>query len=368
MARHADGTGSVEGDRPHSRCGRRGPRCRHARCSSGERRLRGHVDGDEPADLSVGSRRRHRLRNDGDSIRLRCRHCSRSDICGKNTQIVRRKNSDGPQTSLASGLISGKVCDPNDLSHPSLVAAARECGQLQLGTLGGGNHFVELQCDASGRLWAMVHTGSRAMGQTIRSHHLARATVKSRSLLAVDSTTDLGKAYLADQAWACRYAAANREIIGNIIAEEFAAHSVDLIESKIIRCDHNHVRQEIHFGRRVFVHRKGAMPADDGLPGVIPGSMGTSSYLVTGRGNAESLRSSAHGAGRMYSRRAARDRFGRSEVRRQMQGVWYDPRQLDSLREETPKAYKDLKAVMRAQEDLVRIDRVLRPVLVFKGN
>jgi tRNA-splicing ligase RtcB len=256
-----------------------------------------------------------------------------------------------------------------DLSHPSLVAAAHDFGRLQLGTLGGGNHFVELQSDGENRLWAMVHTGSRALGQAVRSHHLARATIKSRSLLAVDADTDVGRAYLHDQEWARRYAAANREAIGEQITEALAdLATARPVVAGILRCDHNHVRRENHFGRELFVHRKGAMPADDGLAGIVPGSMGTASYHVTGRGNAESLRSSAHGAGRLFSRHAARERFDRADVRRQMDGVWYDPRRIDALREETPKAYKDVRAVMRAQQDLVRIDRTLRPVLVYKGT
>jgi tRNA-splicing ligase RtcB len=258
---------------------------------------------------------------------------------------------------------------PDDLSHPSLVAAVKDHGHLQLGTLGGGNHFVELQSDSGGRLWAMIHTGSRAMGQSVRSHHLARATVKSHGLLSVDADTDVGRAYLHDQDWARRYAAANREVIGSAIIEVLSTvGAIRPIESGILQCDHNHVRRETHFGREMYVHRKGAMPADDGLPGVVPGSMGTQSHHVTGLGNSNSLRSSAHGAGRLFSRHAARERFDRSEVRRQLDGVWYDPRRLDSLREETPKAYKDVKAVMRAQSDLVRVERVLRPVLVYKGR
>jgi tRNA-splicing ligase RtcB len=135
-----------------------------------------------------------------------------------------------------------------------------------------------------------------------------------------------------------------------------------------IRCDHNHVRREEHFGESLLIHRKGAMPADAGLPGVIPGSMGTLSLHVEGRGCAESLRSSAHGAGRLFSRRAARDRFTRSDLRRQMDGIWFEPRLTESLREESPKSYKDVRAVMRAQAELVKVVRTLRPLLVYKGR
>ena len=135
-----------------------------------------------------------------------------------------------------------------------------------------------------------------------------------------------------------------------------------------IGCDHNHVRREEHFGESLYVHRKGAMCADAGLAGVVPGSMGTQSLHVEGRGCADSLRSGAHGAGRLLSRHAAREQFGRTNFRRQMQGVWFDPRLGDALREESPKAYKDVQSVMRAQRDLVKVTRTLRPLVVYKGR
>ncbi|HEX4124880.1 MAG TPA: RtcB family protein, partial [Tepidisphaeraceae bacterium] len=133
-------------------------------------------------------------------------------------------------------------------------------------------------------------------------------------------------------------------------------------------CDHNHVRREEHFGQSLLVHRKGAMPADAGAAGVVPGSMGTKSFHVVGLGCAGSLRSSAHGAGRLFSRHQARRRFGQGDVRRQMRGIWFDPRLGEVLREESPSAYKDIDTVLRAEQELVRITRVLRPVLVYKGR
>jgi tRNA-splicing ligase RtcB len=256
-----------------------------------------------------------------------------------------------------------------DLSHPSLVATVRDEARLQLGTLGGGNHFIELQADESDRLWLMVHSGSRAVGQAVKAHHLARATVKSASLLALDAGTDDGRAYLHDQDWARAYADANRRVMAGQVAgalrELFRAEA---IEASLVACDHNHVREEEHFGRRLMVHRKGAMPANAGLAGVVPGSMGTCSYHVEGRGCAEALRSSAHGAGRLLSRGAARERFTRQDLRRQMGDVWFDPRLAESLREESPGSYKDVRAVMRAQGELVKVVRMLRPVLVYKGR
>ena len=258
---------------------------------------------------------------------------------------------------------------PNDLSHPSLASTLRDEAKLQLGTLGGGNHFVELQADEDDRLWFMIHSGSRAAGKAVKGHHLARTTLRSASMLALDTATDDGRASLRDQEWARAYAHANRlamaaQVIG-LLRDRF---KIDPVESSLITCDHNHVQPEQHFGETLLVHRKGSMPADAGLPGVVPGSMGTASYHVEGRGCAESLRSSAHGAGRLLSRGAARERFTRQDLRRQMEHVWYDPRLADALREESPGSYKDVRSVMRAQADLVKVVRTLRPLLVYKGR
>lgn len=259
-------------------------------------------------------------------------------------------------------------CVADDLSHPALAAACADEGALQFGTLGGGNHFIELQADEDNRLWLMIHSGSRAMGQVIRSHHVARAT-RGATMPYLDTAGDQGRAYLNDQDWARRYARGNRVAMAEQVCEALREIAgIDRIESSLIECDHNHVRREEHFGEAMLVHRKGATPADDGLPGVVPGSMGTSSVHITGRGEPQSLRSSAHGAGRRMSRTVARDRFVRTDVRRQMGNVWYDPRLLDALREESPGAYKDLRAVLKAQDPLMRVIRRLRPLLVYKAG
>jgi tRNA-splicing ligase RtcB len=260
-------------------------------------------------------------------------------------------------------------CAVGDLSHPALVAEAKDEGTLQFGTLGGGNHFIEMQADADERLWLMIHSGSRAMGQAVRSHHVARSTFRSGAMPVLDAADDAGQAYLHDQEWARRYARGNRRAMADqVFAALRDVADVRPIDSTRIECDHNHVRREPHFGQSLLVHRKGAMPADENQPGVIPGSMGTASVHVVGRGVAESLRSSAHGAGRQMSRTVARERFNRSDLRNQMNGVWYDPRLAKEMCEESPKAYKDLRTVLRAQDELVRVVRTLRPLLVYKGR
>lgn len=256
-----------------------------------------------------------------------------------------------------------------DLSHGSPKGVLNDAGILQIGTLGGGNHFVEFQADQDNRLWLMIHSGSRAMGQAVRAHHLAGATVRSASMLALDVDTPAGQAYLHDQHWARRYAQANREAMARAISQTLRGISrIDAVDSLSIHCDHNHVQLEEHLGQDMLVHRKGAMPADAGLAGVIPGSMGTLSYHVIGRGCELALRSSAHGAGRRFSRQAARERFTRRDLRRQMQGVWFDPRAENSLREESPASYKDVRAVLAAQEELVSVQRTMKPLLVYKGS
>jgi tRNA-splicing ligase RtcB len=256
------------------------------------------------------------------------------------------------------------------LSDPSLDATARNEGLMQFGTLGNGNHFVELQGDESNRLWLMIHSGSRAMGQAIRQLHVARAHETSvPGLVALDAASTQGAAYLNDVEWARAYAAANRAAMGECVAgilKEIVGAAP--VESMTVACDHNHVQCEEHSGRAMYVHRKGSMPAEADAPGVLPGSMGTLSYHVEGRGCSDSLNSSAHGAGRRFSRAAARETFSASDLRHQMRNVWFDPRQTKALREESPNAYKDVRAVLRAQSELVRVTRTLRPILVYKSG
>ncbi|HEV8604916.1 MAG TPA: RtcB family protein [Tepidisphaeraceae bacterium] len=255
------------------------------------------------------------------------------------------------------------------LSHPALIAAARDEGRLQLGTLGGGNHFVELQRDEEGRLWLMIHSGSRGMGQVIWDHHMTRAVAVGSGLRVVDFEKAEGRAYAADMQWARRYADANRRAMAlavERVAEEVMGCGVDW--ATLIAVDHNHVVREVHFGRELWVHRKGAMPAARGAAGVLPGSMGTESFHVEGTGCVESLKSSAHGAGRKMSREMARKSVSGHAFVRQMEGVWYDYRAARQLRDEAPAAYKDIRAVLRAQRELVKVRKVLRPVVSFKGR
>jgi tRNA-splicing ligase RtcB len=254
------------------------------------------------------------------------------------------------------------------LGAPGLEALKRTEAGLQLGTLGRGNHFVELQADEEGRLWVMLHSGSRGIGQAIRDHHLARCASGRSGLRWTDALSPAGAAYLQDMGWALEYAAANRRALMSAVCgvvEHVIGATADTATG--IACNHNHVRRETHAGAEFWVHRKGAMSATAGEPGVIPGSMGTRSVHVEGRGCAEALASSAHGAGRRLSRGDARRSLSAKDVTRELQGVWYDHRLTAGLRDEAPSAYKDIDAVLRAQRELVRVVRRLRPLLCFKG-
>ena len=254
------------------------------------------------------------------------------------------------------------------LSHPSLEAMRRNEGLIEFATLGSGNHFIELQSDDDGRLWLMVHSGFRGLGPAIRDHHVGRGEDVGGGFRALDAASDQGSKYLDDAAWARRFADASRRAmaveVGTVLEDTLGAR---LCWETLITTDHNHVSLERHGGRELWVHRKGAMPAGLGQAGVLPGSMGSASFHVEGRGHEAALCSSAHGAGRALSRTAARAKVTEREFRRQMQGVWYDFRLSEKLRDEAPAAYKDIKAVLRAQRDLVKVTRVLRPLLNYKG-
>jgi tRNA-splicing ligase RtcB len=266
----------------------------------------------------------------------------------------------------------GQIIDqPEDvanerLSHPALEALRRKEGALEFATLGSGNHFVEIQADEESRLWLMVHSGSRALGPAIRDHHLARAG--GSGLRALDADSSAGTEYLHDTAWARRFADASRraiaEEVGHVVQRRLGAR---LCWDSVITTDHNHVSRERNAGSEVWVHRKGAMRARLGECGVLPGSMGTLSFHVEGRGCEDALCSSAHGAGRVLSRTAARRQVTERSLRLQMEGVWYDFRKAEGLRDEAPSAYKDIRAVLKAQQEMVKVIRTLRPVLNYKG-
>jgi tRNA-splicing ligase RtcB len=256
------------------------------------------------------------------------------------------------------------------LSHPRLEKLKSRDGRLQFGTLGRGNHFLEFQTDAERQLWLMVHSGSRGMGQAISAHHAESADRGSpaKRLLSFDVDSPAGRSYLADAGWAEWYAAENRlailSAVGDLLHDLFG---IGLADGSLIHANHNHVRREIHGGAELWVHRKGALPAQPGESGIIPGSMGTASFHTLGRGLPAALCSSSHGAGRALSRSAALQAIGERQLLREMHGIWFDERRAGKLRDEAPSAYKDIFAVMRAQRELTQIVRQLEPLMSYKG-
>ncbi|WP_432491818.1 RtcB family protein [Kineococcus auxinigenes] len=248
--------------------------------------------------------------------------------------------------------------------------------RLALGSLGSGNHFIEVSLDEDGAVWAFLHSGSRGPGNKLAVHHIAVARERARrealdlpdpDLASLVEGTEEFDAYLADLYWAQHFALLNREeMMDRVTARlgEFLGEPVR--EQERINCHHNYTAREEHYGRTVWLSRKGAIDASAGRAGLVPGSMGTASYVVVGRGNRESLNSSPHGAGREFSRTAARKRFTREQLREAMRGIEY--RDTDAFLDEIPAAYKDIDRVMADAADLVEVRHVLRQVVNVKGD
>jgi tRNA-splicing ligase RtcB len=246
----------------------------------------------------------------------------------------------------------------------------------QLGTLGSGNHFIEVSLDERNRVWVFLHSGSRGVGNKIAQHHIgiARARVKrqgvslpDRDLAYLVEGTEEFEAYLRELHWAQHYALLNREeMMDRAVRQlgEFLGEGV--VEAQRVNCHHNFTQQETHWGRSLWVSRKGAIEARQGQLGLIPGSMGTRSYVVEGLGSELSLCSAPHGAGREFSRSAARRRFSRAQLRTAMKGIEY--RDTDAFVDEIPAAYKDIDQVMADSADLVSVRHTLRQVVNVKGD
>ena len=244
----------------------------------------------------------------------------------------------------------------------------------QLGTLGSGNHFIEIQQGSDGNIWVMIHSGSRNFGLKTATayHHTARAlctrkgySLPDQDLAFLPLDTREGMDYFTAMNYCCDFARANRarmmERVMQILADETGAKRLEEIN-----IHHNYAALERHYGREVMVHRKGATKASLNLPGIIPGSMGSNSYIVKGLGNPESFESCAHGAGRRMGRKQAQRSLDLAEEQKKMEGVAHDLRTRNSL-DEAPGAYKDIDEVMRLQQDLVSITVTLTPLGSIKG-
>lgn len=247
---------------------------------------------------------------------------------------------------------------------------------LQLGSLGSGNHFIEVTVDELDRIWLFLHSGSRGVGNKIAQKHIAiarelcaRASIRlpDRDLAYLTEGTDEFEAYIRELGWAQHFAKLNREEMMDRVIErlgEFVGTPVQRQETT--NCHHNYTERERHFGHQVWLSRKGAINAAAGVPGLIPGSMGTASYVVAGKGNPLSLNSAPHGAGRSCSRTAARKTFTRQQLDAAMAGVEW--RRTSAFLDEIPAAYKDIDQVMADAADLVDVRHTLRQIVNVKGE
>ena len=255
----------------------------------------------------------------------------------------------------------------------ALGARARE----QFGTLGSGNHFFEVCLDERDPVWIVLHSGSRGVGHNLATQHIDKAKQMAKDLALaledpdlayfVQGTPEFG-AYIADLLWAQDYAKGNRDQMMNRALTAFFGYVGAGDEVRRVNCHHNFSQIEQHNGKQLWITRKGAIKADHGDLGVIPGSMGTRSYIVEGLGNPLSYNSCSHGAGRRMSRGQAKRTFTAEDLREQMGDRVWQSDKAGELIDEIPAAYKDIDQVMSDQADLVRIKHTLRQVLNYKGT
>lgn len=257
--------------------------------------------------------------------------------------------------------------------------------ELQLGTLGSGNHFIEVSLDEEDRVWLFLHSGSRGVGNRIAVHHIkvAQAQCAKRWISLPDPDLaylvegdDEFWCYIRELRWAQHFALLNREEMMDRVIDCFEEWMCDLpdrspagfrvVESERINCHHNYTMEEKHFGQVVWLSRKGAIDASPGVLGLIPGSMGTRSYVVEGKGNRLALNSSPHGAGRAYGRKHAQRTFTYDQLAASMEGIeWSGSAEFI---DEIPQAYKDVDVVMKDADDLVEVRHTLRQIINVKGD
>lgn len=249
----------------------------------------------------------------------------------------------------------------------------------QLGTLGGGNHFIEVCLDETDTVWLTVHSGSRGIGNKIGNFYIAKAQELMKKMFITLPDNDLAyliegtkefDGYLNDLHWAQRFAMFNREEMMDRVITEIKYHVYGNTDTEIeverINCHHNFTQIENHFGKNVWVTRKGAVEASIGKLAMIPGSMGEKSYIVEGKGQPMSFNSSPHGAGRKYSRTEARKHFNMDDFKKSMVGI--EHRESDILLDEIPGCYKDIDIVMENAKDLISIKHTLKQIINVKGD
>jgi tRNA-splicing ligase RtcB len=310
-----------------------------------------------------------------------------TDIAGKDTASLRSSLESAIPLSAGSynrslrrfGFTQGRLRQLERLAAETNVDLSHSPKwKEQLGTLGGGNHFIELCVDADDAVWMFLHSGSRGVGYKIANHHIKVAqrlchdrqvSLPNRDLAYLEEGTAEFDHYIRELRWAQQFALANREEMMDRFRQAFAhwmgVHADD-VEVERLNTHHNYATPEHHAGKDVWLTRKGAVDAHRGVMGVIPGSMGTRSYVVRGKGNPESLCSAPHGAGRRFSRTEARRRFTASDLAERMKGIEY--RHGDAWVDEIPDAYKSIDTVMADSTDLVEVVTNLRQVVNVKGT
>lgn len=264
---------------------------------------------------------------------------------------------------------------PKYFAQSKIVQEQHESATKQVGTLGGGNHFIEIQKSDDGFICAMIHSGSRNIGYKVAKHYneLAKdlnskwhTTVpKDWDLAFLPADSEEGIAYVQEMEYCTEFAKANRTFMMETIKESFQKHfKAKTTEEHDV--PHNYAAEEKHFGKKVWVHRKGATSAQEGQLGLIPGSQGTSSYVVEGLGNMFSFKSCSHGAGRKMGRNVAKRTLNLEEEQKKLEGIIHSVRNINNL-DEASGAYKDIEKVMENQKDLVKIVTKLSPLAVVKG-
>ncbi len=314
---------------------------------------------------------------------------TRPDLAGRDLAELREQIeraiplSAGRDNRKIVATAEPRVAELEDLAAKSGFDPASYAGHWrnQLGSLGSGNHFIEISFDETDAVWMFLHSGSRGVGNKIAQHHIKVAQRLAKQwwielphpdlAYLVEGTPEFRR-YISELRWAQRFALLNREEMMDRVANQLgrfldtAPDGTGVEELERINCHHNFTESEMHFGKRVWVSRKGAIMADAGRPGLIPGSMGTASYVVEGKGNPLSLNSSPHGAGREHSRTSARKTFTHEQLREAMAGIEY--RDTDAFLDEIPQAYKPIDQVMADADDLVTVRHVLRQIVNVKGD
>lgn len=294
-----------------------------------------------------------------------------------NGGLADKGRHQGELPSEASNNFLGLLNSLNKIveAAPILAKPAATCSR-HMGTLGTGNHFIEICLDEADRVWIMLHSGSRGIGNAIGTYYINKAKEEMRKyfinlpdadLAYLPEDTQAYKEYLRAVEWAQEFAKANRETMMSLVVSSLKKSLGREFTSAVVavNCHHNYVSTERHYGENLVITRKGAVSAKEGELGIIPGSMGAKSYIVRGKGNRESFCSCSHGAGRRLSRHKAREMFTLEDHARATAGV--ECRKDAEVLDETPGAYKDIDAVMQAQADLVDIVHTLKQLVCIKG-